>query len=77
MGNTRAGSRYGPADCVSSGAGIDYDATMFLLEQGVRRLTGTDTWSWDAPFVHPAQAYAPSQDASLIWEGHKAGRDIG
>ncbi|MGN5478579.1 hypothetical protein ACTMU2_20885 [Cupriavidus basilensis] len=25
------------------------DATMYLLEHGVR-LTGTDAWSWDAPF---------------------------
>ena len=41
------------------------------------RLTGTDAWSWDAPFVHTAQKYGESQDASLIWEGHKAGRDIG
>ena len=26
---------------------------MYLLERGVR-LTGTDGWSWDAPFVHTA-----------------------
>ncbi len=49
---------------------------MYLLERGVR-LTGTDAWSWDAPFVHTAQKYGATQDASLIWEGHKAGRDIG
>jgi kynurenine formamidase len=53
-----------------------YEATMYLLERGVR-LTGTDGWSWDAPFVHTAQKYGQTQDASLIWEGHKAGRDIG
>ncbi len=49
---------------------------MYLLERGVR-LTGTDAWSWDAPFVHTAKKYGETQDASLIWEGHKAGRDIG
>src|SRR5690606_22938580 len=74
--NTRAGSRYGNDDYVSSGCGMGYDATMYLLERGVR-LTGTDGWSWDAPFVHTAQKYQESRDASLIWEGHKAGRDIG
>jgi kynurenine formamidase len=74
--NTRAGSRYGHADYVSAGCGMGYDATMFLLTRGVR-LTGTDAWSWDAPFVHTAQKYQQTQDASLIWEGHKAGRDIG
>ena len=74
--NTRAGSRYGQPDYVAAGCGMGYEATMFLLEHGVR-LTGTDAWSWDAPFVHTAQKYGDSHDASLIWEGHKAGRDIG
>ena len=74
--NTRAGSRYGHPDYVSAGAGMGYEATMYLLERGVR-LTGTDAWSWDAPFVHTAQKYAATKDAGLIWEGHKAGRDIG
>ena len=74
--NTRAGSRYGNADYVSAGCGMGYEATMYLLESGVR-LTGTDAWSWDAPFVHTARKYSENHDASLIWEGHKAGRDIG
>ena len=74
--NTRAGERYGHNDFVSAGCGMGYEATMYLLERGVR-LTGTDAWSWDAPFVHTAEKYAATHDASLIWEGHKAGRDIG
>ena len=74
--NTRAGQRYGQPDYVSSGCGMGYEATMYLLRQGVR-LTGTDAWSWDAPFVHTAEKYRATHDASLIWEGHKAGRDIG
>jgi kynurenine formamidase len=41
------------------------------------RLTGTDGWSWDAPFVHTAKRYARDADPRVIWEGHKAGRDIG
>jgi kynurenine formamidase len=40
-------------------------------------VTGTDGWSWDAPFVYTAKRYAETHDASLIWEGHKAGRHIG
>lgn len=74
--NTRAGSRYGYDDYVSSGCGMGYEATMYLLEKGIR-LTGTDAWSWDAPFVHTAKKYQETQDPSLIWEGHKAGKDIG
>ena len=74
--NTRAGSRYGCANYVESGCGMGYEGTMYLLERGVR-LTGTDAWSWDAPFVYTAEKYRATKDASLIWEGHKAGRDIG
>jgi kynurenine formamidase len=76
MVNTRAGSRYGNNDYVQAGCGMGYEATMYLLERGVR-LTGTDAWSWDAPFVYTAEKYKETKDASLIWEGHKAGRDIG
>jgi kynurenine formamidase len=74
--NTRAGSRYAQADYVSAGCGMGYEATMFLLERGVR-ITGTDAWSWDAPFVFTAQRYQGSGNPKIIWEGHKAGRDIG
>lgn len=74
--NTRAGSRYGTDDYVSAGCGMGYEATMYLLERGVR-LTGIDAWSWDAPFVYTAEKYKQTGDASLIWEGHKAGRHIG
>lgn len=74
--NTRAGSRYGEDDYVSAGCGVGREATLSLLEQGVR-VTGTDAWSWDAPFVHEAAAYTRDGDASIIWEGHRAGRDIG
>jgi kynurenine formamidase len=74
--NTSAGAKYGQPDYVSSGCGMGYEATMYLLERGVR-LTGIDGWSWDAPFIHTAKKYAETKDASLIWEGHKAGRHIG
>lgn len=74
--NTSAGAKFGRADYVASGCGMGSDATMYLLERGVR-VTGTDGWSWDAPFVHTARKFAETGDASLIWEGHKAGRHIG
>ncbi len=74
--NTRAGSRYGHDDYVGAGCGMGREATLYLLERGVR-LTGTDAWSWDAPFIYTAEKYKESKDASLIWEGHKAGREIG
>jgi len=74
--NTSAGARYGRADYVNAGCGMGYEATMYLLERGVR-VTGTDAWSWDRPFSYTARRFAETGDKSLIWEGHKAGRDIG
>jgi kynurenine formamidase len=74
--NTAAGAAYGAPDYVSRGCGMGRAATLHLLERGVR-VTGTDGWSWDAPFVHTREKYLKTHDASLIWEGHKAGREIG
>jgi kynurenine formamidase len=74
--NTRAGGAYGTPEYVAAGAGMGREATLYLLERGVR-VTGTDAWSWDAPFVHTREKFTRSGDASLIWEGHKAGREIG
>ena len=74
--NTSAGVKYGRQDYVTSGCGMGYEATMYLLERGVR-LTGTDAWSWDAPFSYTAKKVAETGNKALIWEGHKAGRDIG
>src|SRR6516164_3233870 len=74
--NTSAGAKFGRQEYVNSGCGMGYEATMYLIEHGVR-LTGTDGWSWDAPFVYTAKKYAETHDARIIWEGHKAGRHIG
>jgi kynurenine formamidase len=74
--NTAAGAAYGAPDYVARGCGMGREATLYLLERGVR-VTGTDGWSWDAPFVHTKEHYAETGDASLIWEGHRAGMEIG
>ena len=74
--NTAAGGKYGQPDYVPSGCGMGREATLYLTSRGVR-VCGTDAWSWDAPFSFTAQRYAQSHDARIIWEGHKAGRDIG
>jgi kynurenine formamidase len=74
--NTSAGAKYGQADYLDSGCGMGRDATLWLLERGVR-VTGTDAWSWDAPFSITAQRWAKDHDPSIIWEGHRASIDIG
>ena len=74
--NTRAGSAFGHDDYVVAGCGMGREATLYLLKQGVH-VTGTDAWSWDAPFLYTAQKFAETHDPDIIWEGHKAGREIG
>ena len=74
--NTRAGSLFGQPGYLDAGVGMGRDATLFLLEKGVR-VVGTDAWSWDAPFKFTRERFAETGDASIVWEGHKAGRDIG
>ena len=74
--NTAAGTALGNPRFVDIGCGMGYEATMYLTSRGVR-VTGTDAWSWDAPFSYTAKRVTESGDTSLIWEGHKAGREIG
>jgi kynurenine formamidase len=74
--NTAAGAKYGQPDYVDSGCGMGREATLYLLERGVR-VTGTDAWSWDAPFSHTAKRWAETHDPAIIWEGHRASIDIG
>lgn len=74
--NTAAGEAYGRPDYLDRGCGFGREATLWLLERGVR-VVGTDAWSWDAPFSFTRKRFAEARDPSIIWEGHKAGRDIG
>jgi kynurenine formamidase len=74
--NTRAGARYDEDDYVDCGCGVGKAATLWLLDRGIR-VVGTDAWSWDAPFSHTRRKVQQTGDVSLIWEGHRAGRELG
>jgi kynurenine formamidase len=73
--NTAAGKRYGQPDYWETGCGIGREATLWLIEHGVR-VMGTDGFGWDAPFRFTMERYKQTKDASIIWEGHKAGREL-
>ncbi len=74
--NTAAGAAYGQPDYLDRGCGMGRAATLWLLERGVR-VTGTDGWSWDAPFSHTRKRWEETKDPSIIWEGHRASMEIG
>lgn len=73
--NTAAAAAYGGPNFTSAGCGIGREATLYMTERGVQ-VVGTDAWSWDAPFIHTAKTFAETRDTSIIWEGHKAGREM-
>ena len=76
VANTSAGARYGEDDYLLKGCGFGRESTLWLTRRGVR-VVGTDAWTWDAPFPHTLERWRRSRDPSIIWEGHKAGRERG
>ena len=73
--NTRASECIGSDEYMSAGIGMGREATLYLTSRGVR-VCGIDAWGWDAPFVHTKKLWEETHDPSIIWEGHKAGREI-
>lgn len=70
--NTSAGAAYGQPDYVGCGCGIGREATHWLLAQGVH-ITGTDAWSWDAPFSSTASVMPKRTMPVLFGKGTKPG----
>jgi len=73
--NTRASSCIGTDEYLTAGIGMGREATLYLTSRGVR-VAGIDAWGWDVPFVHMRAQWLKTHDPSIIWEGHKAGREI-
>ena len=72
--NTSASQAYGQPGFIDRGCGMGREATLYLCERGVQ-VVGTDAWSWDAPFSFTAAVFERDKDPSIVWEGHKAGRE--
>lgn len=73
--NTRASECIGTEEYLTAGCGMGREATLYLTSRGVR-VCGIDAWGWDVPFYHMRQRWEETRDPSIIWEGHKAGREI-
>ena len=50
---------------------------MAAMFPGLKPEDLPDAEGWAAPFSFTRKRYAETRDPSIIWEGHKAGRDIG
>lgn len=73
---TGADKNWGKPEYLFTGAGMDKESTLFLLEKGVR-VTGIDAWSWDRPLPYIAEDFKKNNDPAIIWEAHFAGIEIG
>lgn len=54
--------------------GMRRDGTLYLANLGAKVL-GTDALGWDRPFMAMRRAFQATGDASVIWDGHFAGRE--
>ena len=69
---TGADKYWGSADYTLKGCGMSRDATLWILDHGIK-VVGTDAWGWDRPFSVIVEEFQKTGNASIIWEGHFAG----
>lgn len=71
---TGASKKWGTREYLLSGAGMSAEATHWIIDHGVK-VVGTDAWSWDVPLAMEADEFERDRDPSIIWEGHRVGRE--
>lgn len=54
--------------------GVTAEATAYLVERGVR-VTGVDSFGFDAPFLRMLGAYERTGDPAHLWPAHLYGRE--
>ena len=74
--HTVASAAYGRDDYIDTGIGFGREATLHLTDRGIR-VVGTDAWGWDLPVSINRKLFEETGDPSIVWEGHKAGTDVG
>ncbi|MEW5947717.1 MAG: cyclase family protein [bacterium] len=70
---TGADRKWGSLEYLGAHPGMSREATLWLIEQGVR-VMGTDGYGWDRPFLHMLADHKASAPGAL-WPGHFAGRE--
>jgi kynurenine formamidase len=71
---TGADAYWGRPEYPERGSGLGRDATLWLVEQGIR-IIGTDAWGLDRPFEAQMREYQRTGDAGAVWPAHFAGRE--
>ena len=71
---TGADERWGTPEYLTEFPGMGREATLWLVEQGVR-VIGTDAYGFDRPFVEMGERFEETGDPGELWPAHRAGRD--
>jgi kynurenine formamidase len=71
--NTGASRWWGTDSYPEHGVGLGRDATLWLVEQGVK-VIGTDCWGLDRPFSYMRREYQQTSNINCIWPSHYAGQ---
>jgi kynurenine formamidase len=69
---TGADKTWGTDEYVRAGCGMGREATLWLIEQGVK-VMGIDAWGWDRPFWAIKEEFKRTGNRNMLWEGHRAG----
>jgi kynurenine formamidase len=64
---------YGQPDYMKRGPGVSAEATLWLVEQGIR-VVGIDAWGWDAPLHMQAEKAREQNEAGIFWAAHQIDR---
>jgi kynurenine formamidase len=65
---------YGSPDFFHQGPGMSREATLYILDKGVR-VIGIDAWSFDLPLKYAARKARAAKDVNFFWQSHFAGID--
>ncbi|HZI56587.1 MAG TPA: cyclase family protein [Verrucomicrobiae bacterium] len=71
--HTGADQWWGDKSYPERGVGLGHDATLWLLDQGIR-VIGTDSWGLDRPFSYMRNEFQKTGNVNCIWPSHYAGR---
>jgi kynurenine formamidase len=64
---------YGSPDYIFHGPGVTAEATIWLIDQGIR-VMGIDAWGWDEPLDLEASRAAEKKEKGIFWAAHQVGR---
>lgn len=71
--HTGCDKHYGAPDYIFQGPGVTAEATVWLIDRGIR-VMGIDAWGWDEPLDIEASRAAEKGEKGVFWAAHQVNR---